>query len=261
MTLSTAELPRASAVAARLEVLERTGSTNADLVAGIGADAAQWPHLAVVVTDDQTAGRGRLGRSWTAPPGASLAISVALDVSALPPTAIGWIPLLAGVAMADAVAAQLEGHGVRVKWPNDVLVDGLKICGILAEAVPDVGVVVLGAGVNTAMVQADLPVPTAVSFAAIGRDADVDRLLADYLTGVRDLFAALVAAGGDAEAAGVRAAVADHCATLGSRVRVSLPGGGILDGVAERLGAGGELIVRTADGETAVSAGDVVHVR
>ncbi len=164
--------------------------------------------------------------------------------------------------MADAVAAQLPsmraGRDVRLKWPNDVLVQGLKISGILAEVLPtDPHTVVLGAGVNTTMAKVDLPVPTATSFAALGVTVDEDRLLADFLTGLRDGIARLAVDG----SAAVADDVAAHCATLGAKVTVSLPDGTTLHGTAARLDADGRLVV-SADGvEAVVSAGDVVHVR
>src|SRR5690606_34634466 len=119
------DFSRASSVASRLEAVEESASTNAALRA-LAGDAEAWPHLSVLLTDNQTAGRGRLDRSWDAPAGASLAISVLLRELPARTEALGWIPLAAGVAMAKAVAAQLPGHEVGVKWPNDVLVDGRK---------------------------------------------------------------------------------------------------------------------------------------
>jgi BirA family biotin operon repressor/biotin-[acetyl-CoA-carboxylase] ligase len=255
-TLTELQLPRTRGLASRVEVLEETGSTNADLRER-SADAVGWPHLSLLVTADQTAGRGRLDRTWVAPAGSALAISVLLR--RLPPAAArGWIPLAAGVAMADAVAAQLPGHDVTVKWPNDVLVDGRKICGILAEATVDS--VIVGTGVNTAMPASALPVPTAISFAVLGVEADEDRLIADYLQRLGALLDALSEAG-DAIASGLHAAVTARCATIGLAVRVSLPGDRMLEGTATALDRDGRLVV-VADGvEHAVSAGDVVHVR
>src|SRR5690606_1657274 len=153
----------AAAVSPRLDLRESTGSTNADLRSLVEADAGM-PHLAVVLTSDQRAGRGRLDRTWDTPPGSSLAISVLLRVGELAVSERGWIPLLAGLAMAEAVAEQLPGENVALKWPNDVLVGEGKICGILAEAMPG-DVVIVGAGVNTAMTATQAPVPTATSFA------------------------------------------------------------------------------------------------
>ncbi|GAA5039001.1 biotin--[acetyl-CoA-carboxylase] ligase [Microbacterium fluvii] len=258
--------PRAAAVSPRLQVVESTGSTNADLVELVTrVDQELLPHLSVVLTRDQRAGRGRLDRSWTAPAGTALAVSVLLRVPDLPTHARGWIPLLAGDAMAHAVGGQLRdgGHSVALKWPNDVLLDGAKLCGILAEAVPHhPDAVVVGAGVNTTMTPADLPVATATSFAAVGLTVDEDRLLADYLEALAAALDRLVAAGGDAEAAGLRAQVQERCATVGGDVRVALPDGSTLEGAARRIDPDGRLVVEPATGgEVAVSAGDVVHVR
>src|SRR5690349_2717393 len=134
MPISEAGYPLAAAVSPRLQVVETTGSTNADVVAAVVEDPERWPHLAVLLTNDQRAGRGRLDRSWTTPAGTALAVSVVVRVPGLPVEARGWIPLIAGAAMTRALAEQLygTGHAARLKWPNDVLLDGGKICGILA---------------------------------------------------------------------------------------------------------------------------------
>ncbi|MFF5626034.1 biotin--[acetyl-CoA-carboxylase] ligase [Microbacterium sp. LWH10-1.2] len=251
------QLPLTEAVASRLRVLSETGSTNADLRAQ-SADAGGWPHLSAIATDNQTAGRGRLDRSWIAPPGAAIAVSVLLRELPQRPEARGWIPLAAGVAMSDAIAAQLPGHDVAVKWPNDILVDGGKICGILAEAVTEA--VIVGTGVNTGMAASDLPVPTATSFAVLGAEADADRLIADYLRGLDRLLTALIDAG-DAVSSGLHSAASARCATIGAEVTVSLPGDRTLQGTALSLDDDGRLMVLADGVEHAVSAGDVVHVR
>lgn len=245
------EFERARGVAGAWRQVESTGSTNADLVAA-AADAS-LPHLSVLLTRDQRAGRGRLDRVWQAPAGSALAVSVLVRVPEVPPAARGWIPLAAGAAMAHAVAAQLPGRGVGVKWPNDVLVDGRKICGILAEGTGDPDAVVIGSGVNTAMAAEDLPVPTATSFAALGESCDEDALVADYLAELDRLLGALAASG----APGVHGVVAERCVTIGREVAVSLPDGSTLRGRARALDAEGRLLV----GDRAVSAGDVVHAR
>jgi len=276
MPIPTQGFPRAAAVTPRLQVVDSVDSTNAKLLRDAAADPDGHPHLAVVVTDDQRAGRGRLDRVWAAPAGTALAISVLLRVAAVEVADRGWIPLVAGSAMRRAIAAQLPGRAVTLKWPNDVLVgekDGgpsRKISGILAEVLPtDPMAVVVGAGVNTTMETVDLPVPTATSFADQGVDVDEDRLLADYLEALRDGVAAL-AVGGHAAVADE---IAEHCSTLGEEVSVSLPApaseagepGGDVDatlrGVAVRLDASGRLVVESAGVETVVNAGDVVHVR
>lgn len=250
------DLPLARAASPRIEYVPTTASTNADL-RSVADDPLAWPHLSALITRNQTAGRGRLDRVWTAPDGAALAISVVVRVS-LDPALRGWVPLIAGIAMADAVAAQLPEHAVDVKWPNDVLVDEHKICGILAEATA--GAIIVGAGLNTAMTKDQLPVPTATSFAALGSVADEDRLLADYLRGL-DAHLAALAAAGDAVASGLHAAATARISTLGRTVRVSLPGDRTLDGRALGLDAEGRLVVRDDAGEHPISAGDVVHVR
>ncbi len=260
MPLPADGYPRAAAVSPRLHVVETVDSTNAKLLRDAAVDPDGHPHLSVVLTRDQRAGRGRLDRTWTAPPGTALAISVLLRVGAVPVADRGWIPLIAGDAMTRAVGAQLGDLDVALKWPNDVLVGRRKISGILAEVLPeDPHVVVVGAGVNTAMTAVDLPVPTATSFAALDRAADEDRLLADYLAALRDGIAELAVAGGDTEA--LRTRIQDACATIGADVAVTLPDGVTLSGRAVRLDPTGRLVVEVRGVETVVSAGDVVHVR
>jgi len=249
-------LPRTAAVAAEIIALPSCGSTNAELRAR-AADPALG-HLTVLLTDHQTAGRGRLDRSWTTPPGSALAVSVLLRTLPADVERWGWIPLAAGVAMTDAVAAQLPERDVGLKWPNDILVDGRKICGILAEVV-DRGAIV-GSGVNTAMTAAQLPVPTATSFAVVGQSVDVDRLLADYLTRLRDLLAALVHTG-DARLSGLHALATRRCVSLGREVQVILPAGDTLQGVAVGLDPDGRLLVDGGGARRAVASGDVVHAR
>ncbi|WP_309103225.1 biotin--[acetyl-CoA-carboxylase] ligase [Microbacterium sp.] len=256
------DFPRARAAAARLDVLAQTGSTNADLRSHAD-DPADWPHLSVLMTANQTAGRGRLDRTWVAPPGASLAVSVLVRELPASPDARGWIPLAAGEAMAGAIAAQLPGLSVGVKWPNDVLAgDGSdaarKICGILAEVAGNA--IIVGSGVNTAMAAEQLPVPGATSFAVLGADVDQDRLIADYLKSF-DAHLSALAAADDAVLSGLHALVTARCVTLGLDVRVSLPGDRTMEGTASRLDAGGRLMVVVDGAEHPISAGDVVHVR
>lgn len=249
-------LTRTSAAASHLLTLSECGSTNAELRTR-AADAERWPHLSVLLTDSQTAGRGRLDRHWTAAPGAALAVSVLLRELPADADAWGWLPLAAGVAMTDAVAAQLPEHEVGLKWPNDVLVDGRKICGILTEVAG--GAVIVGTGVNTAMTAGELPVPTATSFAALGAAADVDLLLTAYLSRLSSLVDGLRRS--DAVASGLHADASARCITLRQEVTVSLPGDSTLRGRAVRLAADGRLVVDDGAAEHEVAAGDVVHVR
>lgn len=250
-------LPRTAALADPLIVLESCGSTNAELRERVTA-GERLGHLAVLLTDSQTAGRGRLNRTWTTPAGSALAVSVLLRDLPADVDARGWIPLAAGVAMTDAVAAQLPDRGVGLKWPNDVLVDGRKICGILAEVTAQ-GVVV-GSGVNTAMAADELPVPTATSFAALGAPVDIDRLLSDYLAGLGDLVGAL-ARTGDASASGLHRAAEQRCLSVGREVEVTMPSGEKMRGRGVRLQHDGCLVVDVDGVERAVASGDVVHAR
>jgi BirA family biotin operon repressor/biotin-[acetyl-CoA-carboxylase] ligase len=248
-----------------VQVVESTESTNADVLRHVDASPAEWPHLSLLLTTDQRAGRGRLDRTWVTPPGTALAASVVVRVGDVPPASRGWIPLIAGAALTRAVAAQLQGtsHAAALKWPNDVLLDRGKLCGILSEVVPGhPDAVVIGAGVNTRMPRTDLPVDTAISFEAVGLTADDDRLLADYLTALDRDLKALAAAAGDPVASGILAEVESLCSTIGSDVAVALPDGEVLRGRAHRIDVDGRLVVlQDSEFESAVSAGDVVHVR
>lgn len=274
--MSALELPRAAGVASRLVVVDETGSTNDDLVALASSDPAGWPHFSVLATASQTGGKGRLGRVWQAPAGASLALSVLLRPE-LPVGSYGWLPLIAGLAMADAMRASftvdadvvgLRAAAVTLKWPNDVLIGGRKVSGILAELLPGLTAdnraagVVVGVGVNLTMSEDELPVPTATSLAIEGvPHPDADEAAAAFLEGFAELYDALVAAGGDAEASGVLARALRECGTLGREVRVELPGGSILEGRAVSLDGSGRLVVEADGAATPVSAGDVTHLR
>lgn len=260
-------LPRSAAVAPRLEVLASAGSTNDELRRRVQHEPEEWPDGSVLVTDDQTAGRGRLGRSWTAPAGGSIAISLLVRAD-LPPTAIGWLPLLAGLAMTRALRDL--GVPAALKWPNDVLVRGRKLCGILAELLPGADGLIVGAGVNLTLTEEELPVPTATSLAMEGVEPDPDAVLAGYLSAFRTELDALAAAGGSAERSGLRAAVLGVCDTVGRAVRVELPSAMPLQGVATGIDETGRLLVLPGDtphsGDSAgnavpVSAGDVTHLR
>lgn len=249
-------LPLSTAIATRLDVLDEAGSTNAVLVER--ARAGGEPEFSVVVTTNQTAGRGRLGRTWTAPPGKTIAVSVLLS----PPDRLGWLPLLAGLAMTRAVRSLVTGHDVTLKWPNDVQVDGLKVSGLLAELVPGAGVVI-GAGLNLTMDESELPTPVSTSLTLVGASADglVDRALAAYLGQLKELY------GGMLGGSDIRALVEAECSTIGRSVRVELPGGDELYGTATGIDAEGRLVVQPLDENgrraepRAVAAGDVTHLR
>lgn len=241
-----------------IEVTALTGSTNADLLAQAAAGA---PQGTVLVAEVQTAGRGRMGRTWLSPPGAALMFSCLLRPESVPPPRRGWIPLLAGVAVASAVAA-VAGLDARLKWPNDVLVGDRKLAGILAEQSSDV--IVVGAGINVSTRRAELPVETATSLALEGAArAGRAQLLGAVLGELERLYLAWAdgAGPGDPDACGLRAEYCRRCATLGRQVRVEFPGGDAARGTALDVDPDGRLLLRTASGPLAVSAGDVVHLR
>lgn len=253
-------LDRSSRLVTRLDWRTESASTNAELVAA-AADPA-WPDLSVIATDRQTAGRGRLDRTWITPPGASLAVSVLLRPR-VPVSRLGWIPLIAGLAVARAADALLGDADVFVKWPNDVLIAGRKLSGVLSELTAD-GSVVVGAGINTAATTDDLPGDAATSLAVEGSSAtSADEVLSTYLAELVPLYRSFVAADGDATASGIRAAVSERCGTIGSRIRLEVPGGTVVFGTARGIDADGRLVVQPHDGSglLPVSAGDVTHVR
>ncbi|MGW6860641.1 biotin--[acetyl-CoA-carboxylase] ligase [Streptomyces xanthophaeus] len=244
-----------------LEVVDSTGSTNSDLA----ARAASLPEGAVLVAEEQTAGRGRLDRSWVAPARSGLFFSVLLKPGpAVPPEQWGWLTLLAGVATATGLS-RAAGVDTALKWPNDLLVtvDGeeRKTGGILAERVA--AGVVIGIGLNVTLTEDELPVPAAGSLAlAKATVTDRDPLLRAVLRSLEQWYGNWRAAGGDPAASGLQETYAAGCATLGRHVRAELPGGRTLTGTAEAVDTDGRLVIRTAEGQhEAVGAGDVIHLR
>jgi BirA family biotin operon repressor/biotin-[acetyl-CoA-carboxylase] ligase len=273
-----------------VRVVEETGSTNADLLAQARSGAGEG---LVLVAEAQTSGRGRMGRRWISPPRRSLTFSVLLR-PAVPAGRLGWLPLLAGVAVASALQ-QTAGVDARLKWPNDVLVDGAKIAGILAERWTNA--VVIGTGINVLQHRGELPVPTATSLLVAqgagpagaagpavargagpveaweagpagapgpGAGADMrERLLTAVLDELARWYNAWLdqPQPGDADGCGLRAEYLRRSGTVGSAVTVMLPGGQNLTGMAAGIDAAGRLEIRTPAGLVQVSAGDVVHLR
>ena len=242
----------------RLEHVAATGSTNDDLVSRWRTSGMDGLAGAVLVTEEQTAGRGRSGRAWSCPPGAGLMFSVAVDVAAIPPARRAWT----GVALALAISSTFGSvAGVRagLKWPNDVMVDGAKCGGILAESIGDL--VVVGAGLNISLERAELPRADATSLRLAGAAVDRNVLLAGVLDEFGGVLATWRAAGGDVDVAGLRPAYLAVCVTLGSSVRLELPGGGAALGTAVDVDADGAIVLESAAGRVRHSAGDVVHLR
>lgn len=255
-------LLRPGALWSELEVVETTGSTNSDLAGR--ARSGESAEGTVLVAEEQTAGRGRLERSWTAPPRSGLFFSVYLEPGDVPVERWGWVPLLAGVAAATGLARS-AGVDMSLKWPNDLLVtvegEERKAGGILGEFAGD-GIVV-GLGINVSLRADELPAPTAGSLALAGAvSTDRETLLRAVLRSLEHWYGEWRAAGGDAAASGLQAAYAAGCATLDRTVRAELPGGNSLVGRAVAVDGDGRLVLSTDEGlQQPVSAGDIVHLR
>ncbi|GAA2058218.1 biotin--[acetyl-CoA-carboxylase] ligase [Catenulispora yoronensis] len=264
----------------RVDIVAETGSTNADL-----ADAARRGEAEglVLVAEAQSAGRGRLGRTWVAPARSGLFLSVLLRPGDVAPARWGWLPLLAGTAVRTAVDS-VTGVPVRLKWPNDLIVvdDAVpdetmgegpeagsygaarKLGGILVERVetPTGPAAVVGLGLNVSLRVDELPAPHATSLVLErAKAADRDTVLRAVLRELGRWYTDWTAVSGDPMASGLASAYAASCATLGRRVRVEVPGGAAVEGEAVGLDGDGRLLVRDAGGERAFGAGDVVHLR
>ncbi|WP_067720603.1 biotin--[acetyl-CoA-carboxylase] ligase [Nocardia yamanashiensis] len=237
-----------------VDVVESTGSTNADLVArAMDSDADRL----VLIAEAQEKGRGRHERHWVSPARAQIAMSVLVRARGIDPAVLGWLPLLTGVAVVDAVRAE-TGVPAVLKWPNDVLVDGRKLSGILAEiaAAGADPAVVVGIGVNVSLTEAELPVPHATSLTLAGApDADRTALVTAILREFARRFTAWEASGWDIGE--LAAAYQERCSTIGAQVRAEIPGGEVLTGIATGVDEFGRLLI----GDRAVSAGDVTHLR
>lgn len=249
---------------AAVDVVPTTGSTNADLRAAADTGAQD---RTVLLAEAQTAGLGRLGRTWVSPVGAGLYLSVLLRPAGVPARSLGSLAIVAGLALADVVAA--AGVPATLKWPNDVLSGGAKLAGVLSELVPGSGgspAVVLGMGLNVHPLGDVLAGPgglPATSLEEAGApDPDRGALAVALLRALADRDRAWREAGGDLAAAGLLDGYREACSTLGSQVTVALPDGESVSGEAVDVDSSGELIIADTGGaRTTVFAGDVIHVR
>jgi BirA family transcriptional regulator, biotin operon repressor / biotin---[acetyl-CoA-carboxylase] ligase len=241
----------------KIDVVAETGSTNADLLAraGLGEDIRG----AVLLAEHQTAGRGRNGRSWSAPARSQISMSVGVAVGAVPPGAWGWLPLLTGVALVDTVH-EVCGIQAGLKWPNDVLVGGRKLAGILSEVAAPAGAIVVGLGLNVTMLPDEAPDPAATSLRILGS------LITDRNVLTRKILSALAnrieqwstTAGVDIELA------ADYrrsSLTVGTEVKATMPGDREIVGIARAIDELGRLQIDDGSTTVTVSAGDIAHLR
>jgi BirA family biotin operon repressor/biotin-[acetyl-CoA-carboxylase] ligase len=237
----------------RIDTVTETGSTNADLLAR--AAAGEDISGVVLIAESQTAGRGRHGRRWSTPARSQVALSAGVGVGDVPSQAWGWLPLLTGVAVVDAVA-EVTGVTAGLKWPNDVLVaNSGKLAGILAEVAAPDPVVVVGLGINVT----EAPDPAATSLSML--DVTVDRpVLADAV--LRHLGARIAAwrTAGGADAA-LAADYRARSVTIGNRVRALLPDERTVEGFAADVDELGRLRIDTGEEVLTVSAGDITHLR
>lgn len=246
-----------------VEVVQRTGSTNTDLV-GLAA-SGKAVEGSVLVAEEQTAGKGRLDRTWTAPPRSGLFFSVLLNPAEVPAARWGWLPLLTGVAVATGLS-RAAGVDTALKWPNDLLVtvggEERKTGGILAERAGEEGVVI-GVGINVTLRADELPVPQAGSLALAGAvSTDRDPLLRGILRSLEEWYGRWRAATGDPVVSELQETYAAGCATLGRVVRAELPGHRSVMGEAVAIDGDGRLVLATAEGvQEPVGAGDIVHLR
>jgi BirA family biotin operon repressor/biotin-[acetyl-CoA-carboxylase] ligase len=222
---------------------DATASTNATAIAMAEDGAPVWT---LVAAGHQTEGRGRLGRPWADRPGGALLCSVVLRPT-MPPERLGLVSLGAGAAMASAID-RAGGPVARCKWPNDLLVDGAKVGGILAESAIDDGRVrhvVVGSGVN-------LSPPEGVAGAGAVGAVDPEELLVAYLSSFRALLD-----GPEDGIVGAWRAVAD---TLGRQVEGTTVGGETVRGVAADVDDDGALLIESGRGRARIAFGEVAHV-
>jgi BirA family biotin operon repressor/biotin-[acetyl-CoA-carboxylase] ligase len=244
----------------RIDVVDETGSTNADLIAR-AADGEDIDGV-VLIAEHQTAGRGRNGRSWSAVPRAQVTMSVGVSTDGIASAAWGWIPLVAGLAVLEAIAAA-TGVDAGLKWPNDVLARPPahgKLAGILAEVAAPAPAVVIGIGLNVSLRAEELPDPGATSLAVLGgRHTDRRDLIVALLDGLERRIEGLrVARGADAA---LIAEYTAHSLTIGARVRATLPGDREIIGDARYVDDQGRLSIDRGGETVVVSAGDIVHLR
>jgi BirA family transcriptional regulator, biotin operon repressor / biotin---[acetyl-CoA-carboxylase] ligase len=243
-------LEKSSAVVPKLIYFDEIDSTNAELAR---MEKSSLPEFTALVSASQSAGRGRMDRDWVSEPGASLAVSVLLRPKAQP-AELSWITLIAALSVRAAIGA-LGVQGASIKWPNDVLVDGKKISGILARLEGED--LILGVGINLKS-QANAP-EHATSLAELGIQSSFDEVLAEFLTQLRGRY--LRFAADSSWAVGLTGdEFREFSSTLGQRVRAIYPDGRELTGIAKDIDGLGNLVIDDGELHT-VSAADIVHLR
>lgn len=234
----------------KLEFFESIDSTNLALER---TDRTKLAEFTAYVAASQSAGQGRLGRTWVSEPGSSISLSLLLRPKAQAEK--GWLTLMMATAVRATVETFAPDADSRIKWPNDVLVGERKISGILAKAVA--GDVILGVGLNL-KAQAGAP-ENATALEQVGSVASFDEVLFELLTQFRARYARFQS---DASWAivGTAEEFRLHSSTLGTEVMALLPSGEQIRGTAVDIDAQGNLIIQ-ADSKHVISAADIIHLR
>jgi BirA family biotin operon repressor/biotin-[acetyl-CoA-carboxylase] ligase len=215
-------------------VVEETTSTQSDLISDFSPGR-------VLIAEYQSAGRGRLDRKFIVPPRKGLTFSFCIDAI----EDIGWIPLLTGLAVADAIDENLNGKLVEIKWPNDLLVNKKKLSGILSERVE--GGVVVGVGINIFQTKEELPIEESISLSMV-TEVDREKLLIDILNKIGETFSNF---------ANAKNHYRSKCGTIGKLVKASLPNGEIIEDIAIGVSNEGSLLLNSRE----ISVADIVHLR
>ena len=247
----------------RIELFDSLPSTNREAVQ---LAQAEVEHGTVVIADSQTAGRGRLSRTWFSPPGANLYCSMILRTTRPPERLmewLSWLPLISALAAAEAIEQVSSAH-VSVKWPNDLLIAERKVGGILCESATGTGsdpFQIIGIGINVNVDRDDWPADLRDSATSIWQEQNIvvdrNRLLAQLLLELEQCLDELMIHGT------TRLALAYHqrCSTIGHRVQATLANDDILVGLAEGIGQDGSLRVQPQATHPGSGAPDVVHLR
>ena len=217
-----------------VSVTEETTSTQSDLIKNFNPGK-------VLVAEYQSAGRGRLDRKFEVPPRKGLTFSFCIT----PKVDSGWVPLITGLAVASAINKYLKSELVKIKWPNDLLIDGKKLAGILSEKC--VAGVVVGVGINIYQTQDELPITNAIALSMISQ-VNRDELLIEILNQLGSAFS-------DIE--NQKNLYREKCATVGTRVRATLPDGEIIEDLAIGISNDGALLLNSRE----IRVGDIVHLR
>lgn len=244
-------LTKSEIVAPGLSYLAEVDSTNLEMARR--NTTSPLPDRSVIAAGLQNAGQGRLGRNWVSEPETSLSVSILLRPKSQ--EVAGWATLVASVSVRHAIE-HLTGLQAKVKWPNDVLIQGKKICGILAQLQAD-GSVVLGIGINLKS-QTGAP-DTATSLEALGFDVKFDEMLAAVLTAFFSRWELFVSFPNIAIEK-TRNELVEHSATLGEKVKAILPGGEEVVGLASDIDLQGHLVIQTPQPRV-LAAADVWHLR